>query len=392
MRRASLKETEPGSLLGQSILDAKGNILLTAGTALTERYVRTLLERGTTAVTVQDEETADIEMPEVISDALRAKATNTVYRVFEAIGGTAAQLKGLSPREIQGKLRGTEFRQSAGHLVPTAAVVSVVDDIMNEVLDTELLTGMAAIKSYDNYTFAHSVEMATAALVLGRKLRLDRGSLKRLARACLLHDIGKIFVDEAILNKQGKLTDEEFEVMKSHPTLGFELLQAAQPNDVLINHVAYQHHERQDGKGYPRGLNGLNQVQRPPFGNEGRIILMAEIAAIADVYDALATDRPYRPALAPEVVLDIMAKMGTTALNQELLDLFRSLVPSFPVGMAIRVTAGRWLGHTGVVARVNKEKLDRPVIRILRGAGGAKIPAFDLDLSEDAATRIVSVL
>src|SRR5262249_39577146 len=162
--------------------------------------------------------------------------------------------------------------------VPIDAVLTVVDDIFNEVMDADLLTGMAAIKSYDNYTFAHSVEMATAAIVVGRKLRLDRGSLKRLARGCLLHDIGKIFVSDAILNKQGQLNEEEMKAMRMHPVFGFELLQAVQPNDVLINHVALQHHEKQDGTGYPRGLTGTNRVERPKFGNEGRILLIAEIA------------------------------------------------------------------------------------------------------------------
>lgn len=379
-------------MLAKPILNERGGILLTAGTELTDRYVRHLLDRGTHAIAIEDADTDDIDIPDIISDSLRATATNTVFRVYEAIGSAAAQLKGLNAPEIASRVRSNEFRQQAGHMVPTAAVVAVVDDIINEVMDVDLLTGMAAIKSYDNYTFAHSVEMATAALVIGRRLHLDRGSLKRLARGCLLHDIGKIFIDDAVLNKQGKLDDEEMVLMRSHPTLGFELLQAVQPNDVIINHVALQHHERQDGKGYPRGLVGNNRVERPPFGNEGRILLMAEVAAIADVYDALATDRPYRPALAPEVVLDTMRRMATTSLNQELMTLFTSLVPSYPIGMTIRVTAGRWIDHTGVVARINRSAIERPIVRILRDAADEKVGPFDLDLHHDRSIQIASIL
>jgi putative nucleotidyltransferase with HDIG domain len=271
-------------------------------------------------------------------------------------------------------------------------VIAVVDEIMSEVMDAELLTGMAAIKSYDNYTFAHSVEMATAALVVGRRMRLDRGSLRRLARACLLHDIGKVFVSDAILNKRGPLTDEEQRVMRTHPRLGFELLHAIQPNDVLINQVAYQHHERQDGKGYPRGLTGYNKIARPQFGNQRKILLIAEIAAVADVYDALASDRPYRAGLAPETVLETMRAMGSTSLNQEVLDVFCSAVPVFPVGMTIRVTNGRWIGHRGVVARVNRHALARPVVRILRNQRDERIAPFEIDLSREKTLRIASVL
>jgi putative nucleotidyltransferase with HDIG domain len=268
----------------------------------------------------------------------------------------------------------------------------VVDEIMNEVMDVDLLTGMAAIKSYDNYTFAHSVEMATAAIVVGRKLRMDRGSLKRLARGCLLHDIGKIFVDDEILNKHGPLSGAEQKVMQAHPVFGFDLLQAVQPQDVLVNHVALQHHERQDGRGYPRGLNGTNRVERPRFGNEGRILLIAEIAAVADVYDALASERPYRAALAPETVVETLEAMAGTYLNKELLDVFLSTVPVFPVGMTVRVSAGMMVGYRGVVAKVNRRALDRPTVRLTRDASGERIKPIDLDLAREAELTIESVL
>jgi putative nucleotidyltransferase with HDIG domain len=390
MRRAALRDLKHGAVLAKPILNDRGGMLLTAGTELTDRYVRHLLERGTTSVTIEDPDTDGIEVADVISDALRATAVHTVYKVFEAVDSAASHLKGLEPAQIQAHLRSPAFQQRASRLVPLDAVLEVVDEIMSEVMDVDLLTGMAAIKSYDNYTFAHSVEMATAALVVGRKLRLDRGSLKRLARGCLLHDIGKIFVSDAILNKRGRLTAEEQRVMQAHPTFGFELLQAVQPNDVLVNHVALQHHERQDGQGYPRGLTGNNRVSRPKFGNEGRILLIAEIAAVADVYDALASERPYRGALAPELVVETLQTMAGTYLNAELLEVFLSAVPLFPVGMTVRVTTGRLRGATGVVASVNRRALDRPVVRLTRDASNRRIKVdVDLDGREDVAIESV---
>ncbi len=392
MRRASLRDLTPGETLAKPILNDRGGVLLTAGTELTDRYVRHLIERGTGAVTIEDPDTDDIEIPDIISDSLRSTATHTVYKVYEAMDSAASHLKGLSAGEIAAALRSKDFQKTAQRLVPIDSVISVVDEIMNEVMDAELLTGMAAIKSYDNYTFAHSVEMATAAIVLGRKLRLDRGSLKRLARACLLHDIGKIFIADAILNKEGGLTDEEQKVMRMHPLFGFELLQAVQPNDVLINHVALQHHERQDGLGYPRGLSGTNKVDRPKFGNEGRILLIAEIATVADVYDALASDRPYRGALAPEKVIEIMRGMAGTHLNREIFDVFVSTVPVFPVGMSIRIATGRYRGYRGVVSRINRRVLDRPVVRVLRDFADQRVQPFELDLIEHDDVAIESVL
>jgi putative nucleotidyltransferase with HDIG domain len=392
MRRAALTSLGDDAVLARPILNERGGVLLTAGTRLTERYVRHLLDRGTRRVTIDDPETEDIEIPDLISDALRATATSTVYRVYEAIETAVVGLKGRRADEIRAAIRSGDFKSRAGHLVPTEAVIAVVDEIMSEVMDVSLLTGMAAIKSYDNYTFAHSVEMATAAIVVGRRLRLDRGSLRRLARACLLHDIGKVFVPDAILNKRGALTPEEQSVMRTHAALGYELLQAIQPNDVLVNQVAYQHHERQDGHGYPRGLTGYNRIARPAFGNQRKIILIAEIAAVADVYDALASDRPYRAGLAPEAVLETMRAMGSTALNQEVLDVFCSAVPVFPIGMTVRMTNGRWIGHRGVVARIHRHALTRPVVRLLRNQRDEPIAPIELDLSREKGLRIVAVL
>jgi putative nucleotidyltransferase with HDIG domain len=391
MRRASLRDFPVGAVLAKPILNERGGMLLTAGTELTERYVRHLLERGTGSATIEDPDTDDIEIADMISEALRATAVHTVYKVFEAVDSAASHLKGMEPAQIAAHLRSPAFQRRAARLIPVDAILSVVDEIMSEVMDVDVMTGMAAIKSYDNYTFAHSVEMATAALVVGRKLRLDRGSLKRLARGCLLHDIGKIFISDAILNKHGQLTPEEQKVMQAHPTFGFDLLHAIQPNDVLVNQVALQHHERQDGHGYPRGLSGNNRVSRPRFGNEGRILLIAEIASVADVYDALASDRPYRGALAPEVVVETLQAMSGTYLNSELLEVFLSAVPRFPVGMTVRVTSGRLAGASGVVAKVNRWALDRPVVRLTRDAAGRRIKV-DLDLSDSDDVLIESVL
>src|SRR5262249_4815745 len=153
-----------------------------------------------------------------------------------------------------------------------------------------------------------------------------------------------------------------------------------QPNDVLVNQVALQHHERQDGHGYPRRLAGNNRVSRPKFGNEGRILLIAEIASVADVYDALASERPYRGALAPEAVGETLQAMAGSYLNSELVEVFLSAVPRFPVGMTVRVASGRLAGASGVVARVNRRALDRPVVRLTRDADGRPIKV-DLDLS-----------
>jgi HD-GYP domain-containing protein (c-di-GMP phosphodiesterase class II) len=119
---------------------------------------------------------------------------------------------------------------------------------------------------------------------------------------------------------------------------------------------------------------------------------MAEIASIADVYDALASERPYRGALAPEKVVEIMRGMAGTSLNRELFDVFLSSVPVFPVGMTVRVTSGGRRGYRGVIARVNRHALDRPVVRVIRDFADQRITPFEIDLSKEEDVQIESVL
>src|SRR5690349_17772679 len=137
MRRASLREVASGAVLAKPILNERGAILLTAGTELTDRYIRHLLERGTGAITIEDPETDDIEIADLVSGPLRATAVQTVYKVFEAVDSATAHLKGLAPAQIAAKLRSPDFKRRGASLIPLDAVLSVVDEIMSEVMDVE---------------------------------------------------------------------------------------------------------------------------------------------------------------------------------------------------------------------------------------------------------------
>jgi HD-GYP domain-containing protein (c-di-GMP phosphodiesterase class II) len=144
-------------------------------------------------------------------------------------------------------------------------------------------------------------------LLLAKKLGWDKERLRAFGIGCILHDLGKIFVDKEILTKPGRLSDEEFEKMKAHPTMGYELVRTIAPTlNKLIAHVAYQHHERQDGSGYPRGLMGDNTLGE---NNPNMIHDFGSICAVADIYDAMASDRPYRHGWPPDRDLDLDLKL-----------------------------------------------------------------------------------
>jgi HD-GYP domain-containing protein (c-di-GMP phosphodiesterase class II) len=196
-------------------------------------------------------------------------------------------------------------------------------------------------------------------------------------------DVGLAMIDPAILNKPGPLTATERYAVQTHPQLGHELLRVLQPSEILANTIALQHHERQDGRGYPRGLRGNNRIHVSAFDRDrGELVHLAEIAAVADVYDALCSNRPQRPALHPEQVVATLGRISGTHLNRAIVEEFLKNVPVYPVGLAVYVYGPNFGPYRGVVARVNRARLDRPVVRVFQNSRGADVTPFEVDLGD----------
>jgi len=198
-----------------------------------------------------------------------------------------------------------------------------------------------------------------------------------------MHDIGKIFIDKEILNKQDKLTPEEFERIKEHPTFGHEIMSERK---ILASHVTYQHHERQDGKGYPRGLKGSNRVEREA--EIGIMSMFGEISAIADVHDAMISDRVYRKGITPDLVIKFLKNIAGIHLNRELLEKFLKFTPMYPVGYKIQILNSRYKDYFGVVAKINNENLNKPIIRIIYNHNKEKIEPKEINLSKEEDIEI----
>ncbi len=165
----------------------------------------------------------------------------------------------------------------------------------------------------DEYTNGHSMRVANYSAMLAKELGYDRDAVEKCYRIALLHDIGKIGIPSSVLNKPGKLTDEEFEIMKSHTTLGYEALKEISIMPELATGAGC-HHERPDGKGYPKGLTGKD------------IPRVAQIIAVADTFDAMYSTRPYRPRMNFEKVVSIMKESSGTQLTTDVVNAFLRLV------------------------------------------------------------------
>jgi len=231
-----------------------------------------------------------------------------------------------------------------------SAVGNMVNMLVAGVLEDEnIFRGLSTIKGQHQYTFYHSVNVAILSLLIGARLGLPPELMNKLGTAAILHDVGKMRIPEEILDKPSALTDDEWKKMQSHSIEG-ALVLFDQPNiEPLAVIAALQHHCRHDLKGYPK----LSQIKRLHF--------LSEIITVADVFDALTSDRAYRKAMLPDKALQIILEGRGTQFDPQLVGVFAHLVGLFPVGTYVVLDSG----ETAVVIRSNHDFLCRPTVRLI---------------------------
>jgi HD-GYP domain-containing protein (c-di-GMP phosphodiesterase class II) len=295
-------------------------------------------------------------------------------------------------RDLARWLESTPGRRLVRDSLAPSRVQSAANHLVDDVMAASFASALATPKDRDGYVLSHAVDVATIAVTIGKQLHLPRHSLVTLARGCLLMDVGLAMIDQKVLNKPGPLDASERYQIQTHPQLGYELLRALQPSEILANTIALQHHERQDGRGYSRGLRGTNKIHLSAFDRDrGEICLLAEIAAVADVYDALNSDRPQRAALQPEQVVATLHRIAGTHLNRSIVEEFLKSVPVYPVGLAVYVYGPNFGPYRGVIVKVHRHRLDRPVVRIFQNGRGADVAPFEVDLADAPRLHIRTV-
>lgn len=256
-------------------------------------------------------------------------------------------------------------------------VEPLVEDITNSIgRNQSALLSLLRLKTHDDYTFLHSVAVCTLMVTFCKSLKLDAATTREAGLGALLHDTGKMRVPDAILNKPGRFTDAEFEVMKRHPRDGYDILRATPGIGEASLDIALHHHERMDGTGYPERLSG------------DRISLLARMAAIVDVYDAITSDRCYHVGIPPAEALKKMWEWSKYDFDQTLMRAFISTIGIYPVGTLVRLESGR----LGVVTELHTSEILKPSVRVFFSTkSNLHIPSELIDLSRAGSTdRIAS--
>jgi HD-GYP domain-containing protein (c-di-GMP phosphodiesterase class II) len=408
MKVVRVSDLSAGQTLGQAIRNRRGQVLLSAGVRLSATYIGRLHAMNVTSVYVEDADTRDITPPQAIPDEKRQRIEAGMSTAFDAVARLAADNRRSAGRS-EGESFGATNHASKALVAETARTIAALVEQGDQLVDMldrqEVILGLNSLKSHDNYTFQHSIDVAISAIIMARRVGWDAQRVRAFGIGCLLHDIGKVFIDTAILNKPGRLTDAEAETVRAHPLLGYNLIKTTAPAlGLLVPQVALQHHERQDGLGYPRQLRGLNRLGGgggrsagelrwvPGNSKPGPLIHdFGSLSAVADVYDALSSDRPYRAGYHPSRTLDAIAQMSGTHLNTDAVAILRRVIPPFPVCSEVRVLNGRHAGHTGIIASVPERDITHPVVRILNNASGERVDAVEIDLAVDRDVRLAPI-
>ena len=239
-----------------------------------------------------------------------------------------------------------------------SAAQSMIDGLAQAVVQNRsALMALTALKDYDNYTFTHMVNVSILTMAQARGLGVEGPLLREFGLASLMHDIGKVKTPSEILNKPDKLTDEEFAIMKRHVVDGAEILRGTPDIPALAPVVAFEHHLRVDGTGYPHG------VTRP------NLNLATMLCGIADVYDAMRSQRKYQQAFPSERILAVLQRNDGKQFDQNLIRRFVQLLGIYPVGNMVKLDSE----EIAIVLQVHAPDPYRPKVRVLFAADGTRL-------------------
>ena len=342
--RTALESAEPLTLATE--VYNKSNLILKRGTPVTKPVIAALHKLGINTVFVNEGENTKPAPVKPLTDAEIEKL------ILEPVNYAPNEIEKKDLEIYTSNLKYKEIYDTGISALQHADVDTVID-VSKELSDkisasASILSELEDLQQGCDTVLSHSMNVATMSIAVGLAMGMNTKDVELLGAAGMLHDVGKLYIDKAILDKPSRLTDDEFAVMKSHSKIGGHKLALNKGIDKTIRMVAMQHHENNDGTGYPNGLK------------RDAIILESRIVHICDVYEAMVAKRCYKEGMLPGLAMEyVMSKCGTM-FDQQILDVFVHTVPAYKTGDKIVLSSG----ENAIVVHGTQKNSLRPVIRI----------------------------
>lgn len=317
----STRVLKKGMRIDQSIVDGTGRALIEKGAFLDDFHIEYLQEKSVGGVYIlegsPDPDELEIQIPEYTRELI--EKTRVPDRAKVTLSASVRERVSEGIQYLYSNIDSGDFSNTTN---------AITDELMKAIDDNDAIAvDVSMLKISDEYTFKHSVDVATISMVIGKKYGISGKDLHDLGIAGLLHDVGKSRIPNEVLNKPSKLTDEEFTLMKKHSFFGFEILKERHEFSEGIMHGVLQHHEKINGRGYPMGSG------------EDKIHTFAKIISVADIYDALVTERPYKKGFPKGVAIEMIMAM-TEELDIEAMKCFLDSVILYSVDDIVTLSNG----------------------------------------------------
>ncbi len=350
MEKTYLSAVPSGAVIGKDVYGMDGVLLIPKGATFKDHYTQSFRNKGVTSLFVDksgslkkdtiEEIRASMEISDIIHDKTRTQAINQVKKTI------------------------VNFSCASG--INISKLSKIVSDMIEQILEKkDFVFALSQLRSIDDYTYKHSVNVGVISLLIGTDLKLDSKALMDLGIGAILHDIGKVLISEDILKKPTKLTYEEFQEIKKHPQYGYDILKQSNVSEDAAQ-IALYHHEKVNGTGYTSGLKSSD------------IPLFSRIVAIADVYDAMSNDRIYQKKKTPDIVYSEITHASNTHFDSNIMETFCKHLSIYPNGTGIVLNTN----HKGMVLSQNRMYPESPVVRIFKNDRSDLSKLYvDIDLS-----------
>jgi HD-GYP domain-containing protein (c-di-GMP phosphodiesterase class II) len=364
VRLVPIENVKPNTVLGKSLYDVNGRILLRAGVVLRESTIAKIKEINILSIYIVDKYSNE-EIEDIIKPELRQKAIITIKEAFSNIG----RLNTTSA--VRNKESDYTWQEQSYFYNIGKMAIDLINDILNR---KDIMLALVDIRSMNNYMYSHCVNVAVISLTIGIAFKLPKKKLEALCIGALIHDIGKSLLPADVLEKQVNLSDKEKDVIKQHPRLGYKYLSNTYNINSLSKLIVLQHHERPDGKGYPDGLTREN------------IIDLSSIVSVANAYDNLSTDLPGKRAMFPSDVLEYLMSNAGTMFDYNIVNIFCRIVIPYPKGTIVELSTE----EAAIVEETIPGFPLRPTVKIIESPRVSRI-GIKVDLIKEISIVITGV-